>query len=137
LQLLCQLSAAVFDNGVDAGSNHRLDLTPQLYPVRDTEYRRRSHPIRNVCPLDTADEFANPPVFLRRNFLANVTGGCIAGDRSRIVYEMNEYLSGCQGVLYCRQSLSVKIAQMVDVMFRMMLKARRLILLQKPTEGAS
>jgi hypothetical protein len=87
--------------------------------------------------MDTADEFANPSVFFRRNFLANVTGGCIARDQSRIVYKMNKYLSCCQGVLYRRQSPSVKVAQMVDVMFRMMLEARRLILLQKPTEGAS
>jgi hypothetical protein len=52
--------------------------------------------------MDAADEFANPPVFFRSNFLANVTGGRIAGDWSRIVYEMNEYLSSSQGVLYCR-----------------------------------
>ena len=75
---------------------------PQLYPVRNTEYRSPSHPIGNVCPMDTADEFANPPVFLRRNFLANVAGGGIAGDFGQIVYEMNEYLSSSQGVLYCR-----------------------------------
>jgi hypothetical protein len=87
--------------------------------------------------MDTADEFANPPVFLRRNFLANVAGGGIAGDFGQIVYEMDEYLSRCQGVLHCRQSPSVKIAQMVDVMFRMMLKARRLIVLQKAAERAS
>jgi hypothetical protein len=43
--------------------------------------------------MDTADEFANPPVFLRRDFLADVTGGGIAGDWSRLVYEMDEYLS--------------------------------------------
>jgi hypothetical protein len=31
----------------------------------------------------------------------------------------------------------VKIAQVVDVLFRMMLKARRLIFLQEAAEGAS
>jgi hypothetical protein len=31
----------------------------------------------------------------------------------------------------------VKIAQVVDVLFRMMLKARRLIFLQETAEGAS
>jgi len=137
LQLLRQLSAAMFDDRVDAGGNNRLDLMPQFYPVRDAQYRSSPQPIGNVCPVDTADEFANPAVFFRSNFHANVTGGGIAGDFSRIVYEMDEHLSRCQGVLYCCQPPSVKIAQMMDVMFRMMLKAGRLILLQKTAEGAS
>jgi len=67
--------------------------------------------------MDTTDEFAKPPVLLRRDFLADVTGGGIAGYWCRLVYELYEHLSHCQGVLHCSQSPSVKITQAVDVLF--------------------
>jgi hypothetical protein len=40
--------------------------------------------------MDTADEFANPPVFLRRNFPTNITGSFFVGDWGWLVYEMDE-----------------------------------------------
>ena len=55
----------------------------------------------------------------------------------RFLDEIDENLCRGQGVLHGGQSPSMKIAQVVDVLFRVMLKARRLILLQEAAEGAS
>jgi hypothetical protein len=54
-----------------------LDLTPQFCPVRDTENCGCSQPVRYISPMDTANELTNPPVFLSKNILADVTEGIV------------------------------------------------------------
>jgi hypothetical protein len=92
---LCQLPATVLDDRIYAGGDHRLDLAPQFYPVRNTQYRSPSQPIGHTCSIDATDKFANSAVFLRIYFLADVTVGGIAGNWRLLLYEMDEYLSCC------------------------------------------
>ena len=137
LQLLSQLPTTVVDDRVDASSDHRLDLMSQFHPARNTQYRSCPHLINHICSMDAADEFKNSPVFSRRHLPANVTGASIAGEWNRLDDGIHKDLRRGQPVLHCSQPPRVKTTQVVDVLFRMKLKVRRLILLQKAAEGAS
>src|SRR6202034_1259179 len=103
---------------------------------RNTQNGRPSQPTGHVSPMDTANEFANPPLFLRGDLLAKVTAILIR-NWSRSVDETNKDLRRRQCVLHCRQPPSVKIAQMVNVLIRVKLKSGRLKFLQETAKWTS
>ena len=125
------------DDGVNPGGKNDRTFPPQLYPVRDTEYRLRSQPVRDIFPRKTTHKLPDTPILIREYFPADVTSRVFVGDRCRFFKQFQENVRGGWSVLNRGKAPCVKIAQAADFLFPVVLETHRLKFFQKATEGTA
>jgi hypothetical protein len=85
----------------------------------------------------TTHKFSDPPNLLRENLLADVTLRVSVGSWYGFIHKFDEDLCCGGGILHRCETPGVEVAKTVDVVFRVILKSTRLVLLQETAKGAA